>query len=113
MRKILGGAMRQAGILAAAGLYALDNNIERLAEDHRNAERLAAGLRGLDLPVEQHTNMVFVRIAPERVERLAAHLKSQGIAVLPGPRMRLVTHLDVDAAGIDRAVAAFSSDLRS
>lgn len=112
-RKILGGAMRQAGILAAAGLYALENNVERLAEDHRNAERLAAGLRALDLPVEQHTNMVFVRIALEKVEGLAAHLESQGIAVLPGPRMRLVTHLDVDAAGIDRAVAAFSRYFRN
>ncbi|HVG82257.1 MAG TPA: low-specificity L-threonine aldolase [Methylomirabilota bacterium] len=108
-RKILGGAMRQAGILAAAGLYALDHNVERLADDHRNAERLAAGLRGLDLPVEQHTNMVFVRIGPEQVGGLAEHLKSQAIAVLPGQRMRLVTHLDVDAAGIDRAVAAFAS----
>ena len=111
-RKILGGAMRQAGVLAAAGLYALENNIERLSEDHRNAERLAGGLRGLDLPVEQHTNMVFVRIVPEKVEGLAAHLRAQGIAVLPGQRMRLVTHLDVDAAGVERAVAAFSSYFR-
>jgi threonine aldolase len=112
-RKVLGGAMRQAGILAAAGLYALENNVERLSEDHRNAERLAAGLRALELPVEQHTNMVFVRTAPEKVEGLAAHLKSQGIAVLPGQRMRLVTHLDVDAAGIERAVAAFVSYFRN
>ena len=108
-RKILGGAMRQAGILAAAGLYALEHNVARLAEDHRNAERLAKGLRELGLPVEQHTNMVFVRIAPERVERLGAFLKEEGILVLPGARMRLVTHLDVDAAGIDRALTAFRS----
>ena len=112
-RKILGGAMRQAGILAAAGLYALENNVERLAEDHRNAERLASGLKGLDLAVEQHTNMVFVRIPPQRLGGLAEHLKSQAIAVLPGLRMRLVTHLDVDAAGIDRAVAAFASYFRN
>jgi threonine aldolase len=111
-RKILGGAMRQAGVLAAAGLYALEHNVERLAEDHRNAETLASGLRALDLPVEQHTNMVFVRIAPGHADGLAAHLRNKGVSVLPGPRMRLVTHLDVDAAGIDRAVAAFTSYCR-
>jgi threonine aldolase len=110
-RKILGGAMRQAGILAAAGLYALDTNVERLAEDHRNAERLAGGLRSLGLAVEQHTNMVFARIPAERVERLAAHLKREGVSVLPGARMRLVTHMDVDAAGIDRALQAFRKNL--
>ena len=112
-RKILGGSMRQAGVLAAAGLYALENNVARLAEDHRNAERLAAGLRGLDLPVESHTNMVFVRIPADRLARLGEHLESHGVRVLPAPRMRLVTHLDVDTAGIDRAVAAFASCFRA
>jgi threonine aldolase len=111
-RKILGGGMRQAGVLAAAGLYALENNVARLAEDHRNAERLAAGLRGLDLPVERHTNMVFVRIAADRLARLGEHLESHGVRALPAPRMRLVTHLDVDTAGIDRAVAAFAGYFR-
>lgn len=103
----LGGAMRQAGIIAAAGLYALENNVGRLAEDHRNAENLAQGLRGLDLQAEQHTNMVFVRIPQDKLQPLAAHLEKNAVAVLPGARMRLVTHLDVDAAGIDRALAAF------
>ena len=112
-RKILGGGMRQAGILAAAGLYALENNVERLADDHRNAARLAVGLRGLDLPVEVHTNMVFVRLSAENVEGLAEHLKSRGVLILSGPRLRLVTHLDVDAAGIERALAAFESYFRS
>jgi threonine aldolase len=106
-RKILGGAMRQAGIIAAAGLYALENNVERLKTDHENAQRLAKGLAELELPVDCHTNMVFVRIPQERVAALASHLKASGVLVLPGARMRLVTHLDVEAAGIDRAVAAF------
>jgi threonine aldolase len=106
-RKILGGGMRQAGILAAAGLYALEHNVERLAEDHRNAGTLARGLAHLDLPVEQHTNMVFVRVPDADVQPLFGHLEKQGVAVLPGPRMRLVTHLDVDAAGIERALDAF------
>jgi threonine aldolase len=100
-RKILGGAMRQAGVLAAAGLYALEHNIERLAEDHANAERLANGI-GAAAP---QTNMVFFDAKPGLVE----HLAKQGIVVLPAPRLRLVTHLDVDAAGIDRAIAAFNS----
>src|SRR5687768_12463452 len=107
-RKILGGGMRQAGVIAAAGLYALENNVERLAEDHRNAQRLARGLQDLGLPVEQHTNMVFVRIAADRLPGLSAHLEEHQIAVLPAVRMRLVTHLDVDPAGIERALSAFS-----
>jgi len=108
-RKILGGGMRQAGILAAAGIHALEHNVARLTEDHRNAARLAAGLRGLDLPVEVHTNMVFVRLPAERLAGLAEHLRSRAVLVLAGPKMRLVTHLDVDAAGVDRALAAFES----
>jgi threonine aldolase len=111
-RKILGGAMRQAGILAAAGLYALEHNVERLAEDHRNARELARGLAQLGLPVEQHTNMVFVRLPDADAQPLFRHLEKQGVTVLPGPRMRLVTHLDVDAAGIERALDAFSSYFR-
>jgi threonine aldolase len=111
-RKILGGGMRQAGILAAAGLYALENNVERLAEDHRNARELARGLAQLGLPVEQHTNMVFVRLPDADAQPLFRHLEKQGVTVLPGPRMRLVTHLDVDAAGIERALDAFSSYFR-
>ena len=107
-RKILGGAMRQAGVIAAAGLYALENNTARLVEDHANAERLAAGLRKLGLAVEQQTNMVFATIPAERVAGLAEHLKRNQVLVLPGQKMRLVTHLDVDAAGIDRALGAFA-----
>ena len=100
-RKMLGGVMRQAGVLAAAGLYALEHNVERLAEDHANAERLAKGI-GAAAP---QSNMVFIDSAPGLAEHLAKH----GISVLPGARLRLVTHLDVDAAGIERAIAAFKS----
>ena len=106
-RKILGGAMRQAGVIAAAGLYALENNVERLATDHANAAKLADGLRALNLPVESQTNMVFATVPADRAPALAEHLKQRNVLVLPGARMRLVTHLDVDAAGIDRALGAF------
>jgi threonine aldolase len=112
-RKILGGGMRQTGILAAAGLYALENNVERLAGDHRNAARLADGLRALDLVVEVQTNMVFVRVPADKLGGLAEHLRTRGVLALPAPRMRLVTHLDVDAAGIERALAALGSYFRS
>jgi threonine aldolase len=102
-RKILGGAMRQAGIIAAAGLYALEHNVERLAQDHANAERLARGLRDAGFEVEgPHTNMVFVKAPPG----FADHMVNNEILVLAGPRMRLVTHLDVDAAAVERALAA-------
>jgi threonine aldolase len=100
-RKMLGGGLRQVGILAAAGHYALDHHVPRLAEDHARAARLAAGLRELGYTVASAaTNMVFV----EAPAGLAEHLLGCGIAVVPGPRLRLVTHLDVDDAGIARVL---------
>ena len=106
-RKILGGGMRQAGVLAAAGLYALDHNVSRLAIDHENAKLLSQGLRDLGFAADQYTNMVFVTI-DEGPDSLAVRLERAGVLVLPGHRMRLVTHVDVDAEGIDRAVTAFA-----
>ncbi|HWV91353.1 MAG TPA: low-specificity L-threonine aldolase [Burkholderiales bacterium] len=106
-RKILGGGMRQSGVIAAAGLYALENNVERLHTDHAHAEKLARGLRDLKLDVQHNTNMVLVKLPPEKAAPLAEHLKRQKIVVLPRAPMRLVTHLDVDAAGIDRTIAGF------
>jgi len=108
-RKILGGGMRQAGVIAAAGLYALENNVERLNTDHDNAARLARGLRELELDVQLNTNMVLVKVPADRVGALEAHMKKNNILVLPRAPMRLVTHLDVDAAGIDHALGAFRS----
>ncbi len=110
IRKMLGGGMRQVGIVAAAGLYALEHNVERLAQDHANAERLARGLGALGLAVEPvQTNMVFVSIPAAQVGAFRQHLERQGIAALVGPRTRLVTHLDVDAAAMDRTVEAFAA----
>jgi threonine aldolase len=109
-RKILGGGMRQAGVIAAAGLYALEHNVDRLAEDHANAERLAKGLREAGYEVQgPNTNMVMVNIGTERIEALQKHLERKGIKILARPQLRLVTHLDVDARGIDRALEAFRS----
>jgi len=110
VRKMLGGTMRQVGILGAAGLYALEHNVDRLADDHANAERLASGLAKLGLKVDPvQTNMVFVTLPPDSAAALKQHLDAAGIVTLGGAKMRLVTHLDVDAAGIDRAIAAFAA----
>ena len=100
--------MRQAGVLAAAALHALDHHVDRLADDHALAKRLADGLPGLPgLTVEPpQTNMVFADLASERAAGLVAHLKSRGVLATGLYRLRFVTHLDVDAAGVDRAVAA-------
>ncbi len=109
-RKILGGGMRQAGVLAAAGLYALEHNITRLEEDHANAGRLVAGLKKIGFSVEgPNTNMLMVKV--EQPRELAEYLKQRQILVLPRAPMRLVTHLDVDAAGIERALGAFRAFL--
>jgi len=109
IRKMLGGSMRQVGVLAAAGLYAIEHNVERLAEDHANAARLGAGLAALGLNVEPvQTNMVFASIAPADCDALQRHLEAGGVKARVHPRLRLVTHLDVDAAGVDRAIAAFA-----
>jgi threonine aldolase len=113
IRKMLGGGMRQVGVIAASGIYALEHNVERLAEDHENAERLARGLSNLGLKVDPvQTNMVFVHVPPETAAALKQHLADHGVVTLGGSKMRLVTHLDVDAAGIDRAVQAFSAFFR-
>jgi threonine aldolase len=110
IRKMLGGGMRQVGILAAAGLHALERNVERLADDHAHAQRLAKGLAGAGYEVEPpQTNMVFVKVGKERCAALQEHLAANGVLAIVSPRTRLVTHLDVDGAGVDRAVAAFAS----
>ncbi|HVO07630.1 MAG TPA: low-specificity L-threonine aldolase, partial [Burkholderiaceae bacterium] len=107
-RKMLGGGMRQAGVLAAAALHALDHHIDRLAEDHANAQRLADGLKGLDAVVSApaQTNMVFVELAPGRGSRTdtVARLRERGLLCTGIYKLRLVTHLDVSRADIDRAV---------
>jgi len=109
IRKMLGGTMRQVGVLAAAGLHALEHNVDRLAEDHANAERLGKGLAALGLKVEPvQTNMVFVGIPKDSVASLAKHLEAHGIVALVSPRLRLVTHLDVNEAAIDRAISVFA-----
>jgi len=106
-RKALGGGMRQVGVLAAAGLFALENNVRRLAEDHVNAQFLAGGLRALGLNViSPQTNVVYVDVPPLHVTGLQAHLQARGIIATVGTRLRLVTHLDVTHADLTAVLRA-------
>lgn len=117
-----GGSMRQAGIIAAAGVYALEHHVERLADDHENARRLARGLaqiEGIELdPPEIATNMVFFDCTGlgisnvEMNQRLLEHGVRIGAGYGPRGLMRAVTHLDVDEAGIDKALAAVKAVAR-
>jgi threonine aldolase len=117
-RKLFGGGMRQAGIIAAGALFALRNHRARLAEDHANAKALAAGLaaiRGLEVnPAEVETNLVRVRVLHIPAQQLVEHLRTQGILLLAvGPdTIRAVTHLMVSAKDIKRAVAVISEVLK-
>jgi threonine aldolase len=110
-RKVLGGGMRQAGILAAAGLYALEYHVERLAEDHANAQTLAEGLRGLPgLEVEMpQTNIVWVNVAAPLSGRIVPALAELGVLATGTTRVRFVTHLDVTAADITKTVGVVRS----
>ncbi|HTR97162.1 MAG TPA: GntG family PLP-dependent aldolase [Candidatus Acidoferrales bacterium] len=110
-RKRWGGGMRQVGILAAACLHALDHHVERLAEDHARARRLAAGIVGPGVTCpEPDTNIVLATLrAPLDPPAVAAQLEARGVRLVPfGPgRIRAICHLDVDDAGIERAISAF------
>jgi threonine aldolase len=116
-RKMLGGGMRQVGVLCAAALYALEHHRARLADDHANARRLAEGLapvRGVRIdPATVETNIVIFEVDPVPAAELAARLAESGVrlAAIAPRRLRAVTHLDVDAAGIDRAIAAIADAL--
>lgn len=117
LRKMLGGGMRQAGILAAAGLYALEHNVERLAQDHANARALAEGLAKLPglTVTPPDTNIVFVGVEASVGPALAAHLAQHGIGVVSlygATRQRWVTHLDVDAQAVAHALSVAAQCLQ-
>jgi threonine aldolase len=113
VRKRWGGGMRQVGVLAAACLHALDHHVERLAEDHARARRLAAGLRaapGVGV-AEPDTNIVIAELgsAAPAPETVLAGLAARGVRMVPfgARRLRAICHLDVDDAGVELAIAAF------
>lgn len=111
-RKMTGGGMRQAGILAAAGLYALEHNVARLKDDHDNAAWLAGALRDISVDVTRHdTNMVFLRLPEAQVATLGPWMRERGILLSPGPVTRLVTHLDVDRNALQQLVSQWQAFL--
>jgi threonine aldolase len=107
-RKVLGGGMRQSGLLAAACLYALDHHVDGLARDHDNAAYLAAGLAQIDqIEVQSHaTNMVFAQIPESHCAPLEAFLKERGILMQMLYASRFVTHRDVSRADLDSVIRA-------
>lgn len=116
-RKVVGGGMRQAGILAAAGVLALDKHIERLAEDHQNAYRLAEGLSNIDeIDIELgqvQTNMVFAKMAVSKQDALQSFLHEQGILIGGYGELRLVTHMDVSVEDIEFVIDSFAAFFNS
>jgi threonine aldolase len=119
IRKRLGGGMRQAGILAAAGLYALEHHRARLAEDHARAKRIAGALREiacLEIDLDQvETDIVIVGLRAGSPQQWAETLAADGVLVgIYGPlALRVVTHLDVDDPALEKAIAAFRSAARA
>jgi threonine aldolase len=109
-RKVLGGGWRQAGLLAAMATHALDHHVARLADDHRRARELAQALGelpGVSAETPQ-SNLVFITVPAESVKPLTEFLLAQRVRISAGgPRIRLVTHLDIDDEGLARAIAAF------
>ncbi len=114
-RKTIGGAMRQVGLLAAAGIYALENNVSKLAEDHRNASVLASGLtalQGLEINYSKsQTNMVFMSLRNHDSHKLVDFARENGILLHAGNPMRLVLHLDVSARDVNHVVTMMESFL--
>jgi threonine aldolase len=118
-RKMFGGGMRQVGIIAAAGIYALDHHFERLKEDHQNAKRLAVGLKelkGVSIdPKHVETNIVIFDVADTGMtaSQVAEAMKKEGVLIHPfgKTQIRLVTHLDVSSEDIERALKVFEKVL--
>jgi threonine aldolase len=108
VRKMVGGGLRQVGLLAAAADHALTHHVDRLADDHALAQRLAHGLAALPgvTVTPPQTNIVFAQVSDGRTPALLEHLKSRGVLATGLIGLRFVTHLDVDAAGIDHAISA-------
>lgn len=114
-RKMLGGGMRQAGVIAAGGIYALENNVQRLAEDHTKAEILAEGLKDIDgIKLDMNsveTNMVFIELTRNVENDVENFLKERGILITGHKNIRLVTHLDLNNSDINTVISAFKDYL--
>ncbi len=116
-RKMLGGGMRQAGVIAAGGLYALNNNVQRLQEDHENAQLLATLLNeidGIDVEMQDiQTNILYINIKEQHAKSFSPSLKDKGILLPKGKRIRLVTHLDIQRQDIHTVVKEVQNYMRN
>jgi threonine aldolase len=112
-RKMLGGGMRQIGVIAAGGIVALNENVERLADDHDNAKTLALGLAGIDGidvdPGAVETNFVYITLAPDSVPEFVRYLNEHGVKIRGGKPIRLVTHIDISSDNIGRVIELMAS----
>jgi threonine aldolase len=112
IKQRLGGALRQAGLLAGGMLYALDHHVERLAEDHRRATRLAEALQGIDAleVTPPDTNLVYLRCRQGSAAEAADRLRGQGVLVshMPPDRLRACLHLGISDADVEQAIMGFS-----
>ena len=110
---MLGGGMRQAGIVAAAGLYALKNNVKRLEDDHQNAKKLATQLMNIDgalvVYTDRQTNMVHVSVDDDFRSRLQSLSKEQGIVLPEGSSMRLVVHMGISSENVQQIIKLFQA----
>lgn len=106
-RKMTGGGMRQSGILAAAGIYALENNVQRLKEDHDNAKWLEQQLRGIGLEIAApgaQTNILYVRQSAEQAAKLGPWMREHGVIISSGPLTRIITHINISRQDLQKVV---------
>ncbi len=115
-RKMTGGGMRQSGILAAAGIYALENNVQRLKEDHDNAAWLEQQLRDIGLDIVEpgaQTNILYVRQSPELASKLGPWMRQHGVLIGSGPLTRLITHINISRQDLEKVVSLWQQFLRN
>jgi len=115
-RKMTGGGMRQSGILAAAGIYALENNVQRLKEDHDNAAWLEQQLRDIGLDIVEpgaQTNILYVRQSSELASKLGPWMRQHGVLIGSGPLTRLITHINISRQDLEKVVSLWQQFLRN
>lgn len=114
-RKMTGGGWRQAGILAAAGIYALENNVERLKEDHDNAVWLEQQLRAIGVEIAApgaQTNILYIKQSAELAAKLGPWMRERGVILSAGPLTRLITHIDISRADLQKVVSLWQDFLQ-
>ena len=113
-RKMTGGGMRQAGILAAAGIYALENNVARLQEDHDNAAWMEQQLRAIGVEIAEpgaQTNILYIKQSPELAAKMGPWMRERGVLISAGALTRVITHIDISRADLQKVVSLWQEFL--